>query len=598
MSKSRKFAAPTTQTPRQMSNSSFWEGFAAQSLSDWEQTATKELKGAPLDKLRHRTHDGLEIAPFYTAAERPVGVAQYLPAEYPYRRGLRTVNNMWTATAHIAFTEPKAGNRQALHALNHGADALWFEGKLNSEADFLVLVDGIAPQYIALGFSGVDGLQLGQWLLGWTKQLAVSPFALRGCLGFTPDQLPADLRALADFYRQHFPSFAPFCLQMGSFREQGAALVEETALALAAGHELLYSLVAAGLTADEAAPLLQFQLALDTDYFAEIARLRAFRQAWAQVLVPYKPQHSCTHATTLHAISGRQALFSLDRHTNLLRLTTMGMAAVIGGVQSLTLLPFDATIAGGDDFSLELSLQIQLLLQHEGQLGQVVDPAAGAYFLENLSNQIGEKAWQLFQGMEAAGGFTAWQQSGALQNLLTEGKHLRDKLLAGRKQIRVGVNQYPNAAESLADWQAESSHNAFDLLRHRLATAHKKPRIFLLPLGDVAMRMARLNFSINFLGCAGFELLSNSAFDTPEAGAAAALAAGADAVVLCSDDASWASAVPALGQALLGKTELILAGAPGEAEADFRASGFNTFIHLRANLLDTLEQLAAKLLAR
>lgn len=581
-----------------MSKSSFWDGFAPQSLADWEQAATKELKGAPLDKLRHRTHDGLEIAPFYTAAERPADVAQYLPGEYPYRRGLRTANNHWTATAYIAFNHPKEGNRQALHALNHGADALWFDGKLNSEADFLALVDGIAPQYIALGFSGVDGLQMGNWLLGWTKQLAISPFALRGCLAFTPEQLPSDRRALADFYRQHFPTFNPFCLHTAHFREQGAGLVEETALALAAGHELLYSLVAAGLTADEAAPLMQFQFALDTDYFAEIARLRAFRQAWSQVLVPYQPTHSCTHATTLHAISGRQALFSLDRHTNLLRLTTMGMAAVTGGVQSLSLLPFDATIAGGDDFSLELSLQIQLLLQHEAQLGQVVDPAAGAYFLENLSNQIGEKAWKLFQTIEAAGGFNAWQQSGSLAQLLAEGTAQREKALAARKQIRVGVNQYPNASDSLADWSAHSTHNAFDRLRHRVATAQKQPRIFLLPLGDVAMRMARLNFSINFLGCAGFELLSNSAFESPEAAAAAALAAGADAVVLCSDDASWATAVPALGQALSGKTELILAGAPGEAEADFRAAGFNTFIHLRANLLDTLEQLATKLLAR
>ncbi|MBA4304353.1 MAG: hypothetical protein C0424_09035 [Sphingobacteriaceae bacterium] len=581
-----------------MSESSFWEGFAPQSLADWEQAATKELKGAPLDKLRHRTPDGLELAPYYSAAERPAGVAHYLPGEYPYRRGLRTANNHWTATAYIAFNHPKEGNRQALHALNHGADALWFDGTLNSESDFLALVAGIAPQYIAMGFSGVDGLQLGNWLLGWTKQLAISPFALRGCLAYTPAQLPTDRRALADFYRQHFPTFNPFCLHTAHFREQGAGLVEETALALAAGHELLFSLVSAGLTPDEAAPLIQFQLALDTDYFAEMARLRAFRQAWSQVLVPYQPKHSCSHATTLHAVSGRQALFSLDRHTNLLRLTTMGMAAVAGGVQSLTLLPFDAPIQGGDDFSQELSLQIQLLLHHEAQLGQVVDPAAGAYFLENLSNQVGEKAWKLFQIIEAAGGFSTWQQSGALQQLLSEGAAQREKALASRKQIRVGVNQYPNAPESLADWNSNSIHNAFDRLRHRVATAKKQPRIFLLPLGDVAMRMARLNFSSNFLGCAGFELLSNSAFESPETGAAAALAAGADAVVLCSDDASWACAVPALGQILAGKTELILAGAPGESEADFRAAGFNTFIHLRANLLDTLEQLATKLLAR
>lgn len=162
--------------------------------------------------------------------------------------------------------------------------------------------------------------------------------------------------------------------------------------------------------------------------------------------------------------------------------------------------------------------------------------------------------------------------------------------------MRVGVNQYPNAQENLADWSPQAVHNDFDALRFAVAQAARKPRIFLMPVGDVAMRMARLNFSINFLGCAGYELISNNGFETLTSAIEAAQAAQADAIVLCSDDASWPEAVQALGKAFGGRMQLILAGAPGEAEADFRAAGFTHFIHLRAPLLATLQDLHTQLL--
>ncbi|MDP2188954.1 MAG: methylmalonyl-CoA mutase family protein [Sphingobacteriaceae bacterium] len=581
-----------------MANATFWEGFEPQSLSDWEQVVSKELKGAPLDKLRHRTSDGLELAPFSTAAELPANSTTYLPGEFPYRRGLRILNNAWSSAALISFSEVKGGNRQALHALNHGADALIFDGPVPNEAAFNLLVADILPQYVALVFRNLPALEVGQWLLHWAKSLGISPFALKAGLAYNPDQLPEStaFRSIADFYRQQLPAVSPFIIRLAPARVQGAGLVEETALALAAGHEVLHALVAAGLQVDEAAPLLQFELGLDTDYFGEMARIRAFRQAWAQVVKPYAPKHSCSSATTLHLTGGSQVLYSLDKHTNLLRLTTMGMSAVIAGVQSLCLPSFDQSLGSQDDFSLELSLQIQLLLKHEAHLDEVVDPAAGSYFLEQLTDQIGSKSWQLFQSIEAAGGWTTWQQSGALDQLLQNGTAQRAQALANRKQVRVGVNQYPNAQDNLADWSPQAVHNDFDALRFAVAQAAHKPRIFLLPVGDVAMRMARLNFSINFLGCAGYELLTNNGFDDLSAAIKAAQAAQADAIVLCSDDASWPEAVQALGKAFGGRTQLILAGAPGEAEADFQAAGFHHFIHLRAPLLATLQALHAQLL--
>lgn len=581
-----------------MAAATFWEGFEPQSLADWEQVVVKELKGSSLDKRKHHTLDGLEFSAYSTAEGLPTNSADHLPGEFPYRRGLRTINNAWSSAALIVFEDVKAGNRQALHALNHGADALIFDGPVRNEGDFKVLVADILPQYVSLVFRNLPALELGSWLLQWAKALAISPFALKAGLAYTPDQLSdtTQFRAIADFYRKQLPSVAPFIIRLAPLRAQGAGLIEETALALAAGHELLFNLIQSGLKVDEAAPLLQFELGLDTDYFGEMARIRAFRQAWSQTVQPYAPEHSCSSATTLHLIGGTQALYSLDKHTNLLRLTTMGMSAVIAGVQSLCLPAFDQPLGFNDDFSLEISLQIQLLLRHEAQLDQVVDPAAGSYFLEQLTDQIGQKSWQLFQSIEAAGGYTSWEKSHALAQLLQTGSEKRAQALAARKQIRVGVNQYPNAQENLADWAPEAVHNDFDALRFAVAQAARKPRLFLMPIGDVAMRMARLNFSLNFLGCAGYEFITNNGFNDLPSAIQAAEAAQADAIVLCSDDASWPEAVQALGKVFGGRTQLILAGAPGEAEADFRAAGFNHFIHLRAPLLATLQALHAQLL--
>ena len=572
--------------------------FKRQSLADWQQTATKELKGAPIEKLQHRTLDGLDIAPYHTAAELKVGTDQHLPGDFPYRRGLRIQNNQWSMAARIRFSDAKTGNRMALHALNHGADALIFEGPIADDAAFEQLTADILPQYIYLLFNGMDAIFLGKRLLHWADRLQMSPFAFKASLLHSPEQLllpSAQLEAIAHFYRSQLPAVAPFGISTAGYRAEGAGIVEETALALAAGHELLHQLVGAGLSVDEAAPLLQFALALDTDYFGEMARIRAFRQAWAQLVQQYAPRHSCTTATTIHAAAAAQVSFSLDRHTNLLRYTTLGMSAVIAGVQSLCLPPFDASIHGGDDFSQELSLQIQLLLQHEAQLGQVADPAAGSYFLEQLTDQIGDKAWRLFQSIEVAGGWLLWRDSGALTQLLQRGQEARAAALASRKQIRVGLNQYPNSSETFDDWTETSARHPLEVLRLKLARQAHPPRIFMLPIGDVAMRMARLNFSLNFLGCAGFELVSNNGCPDIDTAIAAARAAACDAIVLCSDDASWATAVPALAKAFGRQQHLILAGAPGAAEADFRAAGFQTFIHLRANLLQTLEELSAQL---
>ncbi|MFN3530095.1 MAG: methylmalonyl-CoA mutase family protein [Bacteroidia bacterium] len=579
---------------------SFYAGFSEQLLTDWQEVVSKELKGSPIEKLRYRSADGLEYLPFYTTQQLPQHVEGHLPADFPYRRGLSASGNDWAAVAHIAIDmDVKKANRQALHALNHGADALWFDGRVADFDAFETLCKDIQPQYIRLIFSGIEGLVLAEWLGRWAENLQLSPAAMRVALLWPATAWPVDgavLLQMAHTYRKQLTAVVPFLISSAAMRAEGAGLIEETALALAAGHDLLHRLVQAGLSVDEAAPLIQFQLALDTDYFAEICRLRAFRQAWAKIVQTYAPVHSCSAAATLHALAGSQALYSLDRHTNLLRLTSMGMSAVIGGVASLCLPAFDLPVHGGDDFSMELSLQIQLMLRYEARLNEVADPAGGAYFLESLTEQIGEKSWALFQDIERVGGFMSWQGSGALDVLLKAGAQSREQALGNRKQIRVGVNQYPNGIEVLADWQAASLHNAFDALRLQTARALPKPRIYLATTGDLTMRMARLNFSMNFLGCAGYELMAGKAFSKAEEAAEEALAAGAHALVLCCDDASWPEAVAGLSARLKGNMLLILAGNPAAMADEFKAAGFEFFIHLKANVLDTLQSIQSKLL--
>lgn len=585
-----------------------FKDFKAADYAQWEAAVLQELKGEAIDKLRTTTEDGLQLSPYYTAADLPQDVAKQLPGDLPYRRGLRANHNDWVVFERFSVGEATATNKAVLHALMHGTEGIIFDGAINQPQQFGALTEELLPQYLILCFRNTDPVPLAGWLKAWADRLEIPTIAIRGsagydpigaaCFGDTIRNLP--LGALVQQYQQNLPAFLPLSVNAARFREAGASLVQELGMALALGNAYLKRLLTDGLSVDEATPAMQFELAVGTDYFAEMVKFRAFRTLWSGLVAAYAPQHSCTAAANIIATASGAPLSAIDPHTNLLRLTTAAMSAVLGGVHGLELRPFDTPVNGGSGFGAELSRNIQLILKNETYLDRVVDPAAGSYYLESLTDQLSDQAWAFFQAIEAQGGFeTAWQNGWLPEQL----KSHRDKLalaIATRKKVMVGVNQYPDQqGHTSPSWPTEGFRlsGAFEQLRQQTAAAQHRPRVFLLPMGDLAMRLARATFIANFFACAGYEIIENNGFDSLTAGAAAARQSGAQIVVLCAADADYPALVTEFCAKLSGQVELVLAGYPQAEIEKYQAAGIQHFIHLRTPLLSTLQEFQKRLLS-
>ena len=399
----------------------------------------------------------------------------------------------------------------------------------------------------------------------------------------------------------------------------GSYISQELGYALAWGNEYLNALVEAGVDATEAAKKIKFNFGISSNYFLEIAKFRAARMLWANIVKEYEPKCDCACKMKAHAETSTFNLTLFDAHVNMLRTQTEAMSAALAGVDSITVSPFDKAYQVADDFSERIARNQQLLLKEECHFDKVVDPAAGSYYIENLTASIAQQAWTIFLGVEEEGGMMAAIKAGKVQEAVNASNQARHEAVSKRREILLGTNQYPNFTE-LSEGKApmgcqcccggEHKHECekpfatldksraaseFEALRLETENSGKRPKAFMLTIGNLAMRQARAQFSCNFLACAGYEVIDNLGFPTVEEGVEAAMKAGADIVVLCSSDDEYAEyAIPAY-QALNGRAMFIVAGAPACMD-DLKAAGIENFIHVRCNVLETLRGYNAKLL--
>ena len=388
-------------------------------------------------------------------------------------------------------------------------------------------------------------------------------------------------------------------------------------------------MIEAGVPAAVAAKKIKFNFGISSNYFMEIAKFRAARMLWANIVSSYKPECTrdcenkaadgecrCAAKMKIHAETSTFNLTVYDAHVNLLRTQTEAMSAALAGVDSMTVAPFDKTYTTPDEFSERMARNQQLLLKEESHFDKVVDPAAGSYFIENLTVSIADQAWKLFLKIEEEGGFYKAVKEGRVQEDINASNKARHEAVSKRREILLGTNQYPNFNELAGDKRPVSATcccggndtcekdvptlnfdraaSQFEALRLQTETSGKRPKAFMLTIGNLAMRQARAQFSCNFLACAGYEVIDNLGFETVEAGVEAAMAAKADIVVICSSDDEYAEyAVPAF-KAVNGRAIFIVAGAPACTD-DLKAEGIEYFINVRSNVLDTLKEFNAKL---
>ncbi len=336
----------------------------------------------------------------------------------------------------------------------------------------------------------------------------------------------------------------------------------------------------------------------------EMAKFRAARMLWANIVKAYGPEKECACKMFTHAVTSAWNQTVYDPYVNMLRGTTEAMSASIAGVHSLEVLPFDASYGEPDEFSKRIARNAELLLKHESHFDQVVDPAGGSYYIETLTQSIAAEAWKLFLEIEEKGGYTAAYEAGFIVERVKASAAAKDKAIATRRQILLGANQYPNFTETAdakigecAVERAEAKGNvllpyrgamAFEQMRLHVDRSGKAPKAFMLTCGSLAMARARAQFSCNFFACAGIKVQDNTFFKSIEEGVEAALAAKADIVVVCASDDDYATAAPRVKELLGDKAILVVAGAPACAP-ELEAQGITNFINVKSNVLETLK---------
>ena len=396
----------------------------------------------------------------------------------------------------------------------------------------------------------------------------------------------------------------------------GAYIAQELGYALAWGNEYLQQLTDAGVDVDLAAKSIKFNMGVSENYFMELAKFRAARLLWAQIVKQYEPKCDCACKMIVNATTSTYNQTLFDSYVNLLRSQTEAMSAALGSVHSMVVTPFDVPYEETTDFSERIARNQQLIIKEESHFDRIVDPGAGSYYIEHLTDALAQEAWKIFLKVEDEGGFLAAVKAGTIQDDINATNVKRHGDAAKRKEFLLGTNQFPNFTEKSEGKRAagsacccgqnhedcerpykaiESTRLAADFEDLRIHTEETKvPVAFMLTIGNLAMRQARAQFSCNFLACAGYKVIDNLGFKTVEEGVDAALEAKADIVVICSSDDEYAEyAIPAF-KYLNGRAMFVVAGAPACME-DLKAAGIENFVHVKCNVLETLKEYNQKL---
>ena len=610
-----------------MEDSKLFTEFPPVSTEKWEEVINKDLKGADYEKkLVWKTIEGFKVKPYYRAED--LEHLEYLdsnPSQAPFTRGKHTDNNVWDIRQDIKADTLAEENTLAIEALERGANSIGLcSCKVNNLSDMQILLKGINPEACKVNFTcGRQALDILKLFVQVVKEGGYDPTKVEGSLNFDPygfallhgafkggeEQCFLDAKALVEYAKDNLPRFRVLAINGRHIHNAGSNIVQELGFTLAAANDLLAHLTDLGLAVEDIAPRMVFNFATGSNYFMEIAKIRAARMLWSKVVEQYHPSCDCCYKVFINATSSLWNKSVYDPYVNMLRTTTETMSAAIAGADSITTNPFDIAYEKSDSFGYRIGRNQQLLLKEESYMDKIVDPAGGSYYIENLTDSIAQYAWQLFLSVEEKGGMAKAIRANFVQDEVERIAQQRDLDIATRRTTILGTNQYPNLLEKMGDkiklqpekpccceckpeFKALRLYRGAEAFEHlRLATERSgiRPKVFLLTYGNLAMRKARSGFATNFFGVAGYEIIDNPGFKTAEEGVDAALAAKADIVVLCSSDDEYAELTQPACQGLKGKVKsIVLAGYPKDMVETYQGYGIDEFIHVKTNVLDSL----------
>lgn len=611
-------------------NEKLFQEFVAPTKQEWLDKIEVDLKGADFQKrLVWRTNEGFNVQPFYRREDvEKLQTPLSLPGEYPFVRGNKKHDNEWYVRQNIVAASAKEANEKALDVLNKGVTSLGFRipGKEVSKEYIETLLNGIFCDCVELNFSTCKrhSVELAEILVAYFQEKGYDKEKIVASIDWDPIEKIVvkgkDTEALLQFAKplieavKDYPHFRVISVNTVALNNAGAYIVQELGYALAWGAEYMQQLVEAGVEPTLAARKIKFNMGISENYFMEIAKFRAARLLWADIVKQFEPLCDCACKMVVNAETSRYNMTLFDAYVNMLRSQTETMSAALAGVHSIVVTPFDAAYETPNEFSERIARNQQLLLKEECHFATVVDPSAGSYYIEELTSSLANEAWKIFLAVEEQGGFLAAVKAGTVQDDINATNDKRHLHAAQRREFILGTNQFPNFIEKsdgkeplvkqcCCKSQEETVYKTisqarlsadFEALRLRTENAEKQPVAFMLTIGNLVWRQARAQFSTNFLACAGYKVIDNLGFKTVEEGVDAALKAGADIVVICSSDDEYAEyAVPAY-KYLDNRALFVVAGAPACAD-DLKAAGIENFIHVKVNQLETLKMFNEKL---
>ncbi len=609
----------------------------------WEEVIVKDLKGADYEKkLVWKTYDGFSVNPYYRAEDlEGLKFAGAQPGVFPFVRGTKQTNN-WFINEGICCCDNDfaKANAEALLRLTKGVESLTFyfeEHTVVDTEDFVTLFKGISLEKVPVNFRGCC-MKTRESLVNFLRfvdTLGIDKDAVRATFDFSPIGRFTTKGHLCEkslgFMEECLKAALPYRnvrvieIDARIFNNCGATSTQELAYALAQGSEYISRYSEKGFAPADIAKKMFFSFAVGSSYFMEIAKFRAARLLWANVVEAYTTESNCAEKMLIFATTSEYNQTVYDSYVNMLRGTTEAMSAALAGVDFLEVVPFDFAYRVPNDFSRRIARNVQSILKKESRFDQVVDPAAGSYYIETLTEKIATAAWDMFRGVEEAGGYVAEFQAGKIQEAIKAVSDKKDKNLATRRDTLLGTNQFPNFLEKAADeitvetvsreiptlmgkpvepckcdktgvepLRPYRAAEAFEALRLATDRSGKEPKAFMLTFGNLAMCRARAQFSSNFFAVAGIRITDNNRFASIEEGVKAALESKAEIVVACSSDEEYLEAVPEIARLIGDKAIVVVAGEPACKE-ELQAKGIQNFISVKSNVLETLRGYQEKL---
>ena len=573
--------------------------FPTPSRDEWRASvaavlAKSGVSGDPEDALSHTTYDGIQVKPLYTAADAPaVPAADADPGSPPFVRGATAAPTGWDVRTRHAGPDPEAVNRAVLADLETGATSIWLvlgPGGL-AVADLARALDGVYLDLAPIVLdAGPEVEAASAALLGLAETRGMDLDDLHGSLGVDPIGLRARTAANVDLVQLSELAGDGSAMRIATvdatiYHDAGASDAQEIGIGTAVGVAYLRALVDGGWSVDDALAKIDFRFAVTAEQFPSIAKLRAARRVWDRVAElsgasdDRRGQHQ--HAVTSHAMLTRR-----DPWVNLLRATIGCFAAAVGGADAITVTPFDAAIGVPDDFARRIARNTQSVLHDESSLARVLDAAGGSWYVESLTDQLAQRAWDVFTAVERAGGALRALDDGTITELVGTTYDKRAADIAHRRAPITGVSEYAFVDEPKVERPPLPEQprgllprvryaQDFEALRDRTDAVAPRPRVYLATLGPFAAHSARVAFTANLLRAAGLECVTGPVEDFD----------GSAVVCLCSSDKVYADEASAAAKALhaVGARHVWLAG---RGEYD----GVDGYVHAGCDALAVLRR--------